>query len=106
MNLLQKIKLSRRYGKGLYIISAILTLAASILVVFYPFILPACIILKIFSIPALLYLFASFHKGSTIYFYLNLGISRFEYYAIPFSVESVFFVICMIVSGSMGYAIG
>lgn len=42
----------------------------------------------------------------TLYFYLNLGISRVEYYAIPLTVESIFFVICMIVSGSIGYAIG
>ena len=32
-----------------------MTLAASGLVVFYPFILPACIILKMLSIPVLLY---------------------------------------------------
>ena len=106
MTLLQKINLSGQYGKGLYIVSVIMTLAASGLVVFYPFILPACIILKIFSIPVLLYLFISLNRGLKIYFYLNLGISRVEYYAIPITVEFIFFVICMIISGSIGYAIG
>ena len=106
MNLVQKIKLSVRYGKGLYIISLIFTLSASILVVFNPFILPECILLKLFSIPVLLYLFTSFQKGLTIYFYLNLGISRIEYYAIPVAVEFIFFILCMIISGSIGYAVG
>ena len=106
MTLLQKIKLSGQYGKGLYIVSVIMTLAASGLVVFYPFILPACIILKMLSIPVLLYLFISLTRGLKIYFYLNLGISRVEYYAIPAIVEFIFFVICMIISGSVGYAIG
>lgn len=106
MTLLQKIKLSGRYGKGLYIVSVIMTLAASSLVVFEPFTIPICIILKLLSIPVLLYLFISLNRGMKIYFYLNLGISRIEYYAIPLSVEFIFFVICMIVSGSIGYAIG
>ncbi|MDO5442239.1 MAG: hypothetical protein Q4G10_01070 [Bacteroidia bacterium] len=82
-----------------------MTLAASGIVLFYPFILPACIILKILSIPVLLYLFMSLSKGLKIYFYLNLGISRIEYYTIPIAVEFIFFVICMIISGSIGYAI-
>ena len=58
------------------------------------------------SIPVLLYLFISLTRGLKIYFYLNLGISRVEYYAIPAIVEFIFFVICMIISGSIGYAIG
>lgn len=106
MNLLQKIRLSCRYGKGLYIISVIMTLAASGLVAFYPLLIPACIILKLLSIPVLLYLFMVFQNGVTKYFYLNLGISRIEYYAIPLAVEFIFFVICMIVSGSVAHAIG
>lgn len=106
MNVLQKIKLSSRYGKGLYIVSVIMTLAASSLVVCEPFTIPICIILKLLSIPVLLYLFISLTLGLKIYFYLNLGISRVEYYAIPITVGFIFFVICMIISGSIGYAIG
>lgn len=106
MTLLQKIKLSWRFGKGLYIISLLLTLAASALVVCEPAAIPECMLLKLLSVPVLLYLFTAFQKGLSIYFYLNLGISRKEYYAIPLTVEFIFFVICMIVTGFIGYAIG
>lgn len=106
MTLMQKIKLSDSYGRGIYIVSLIMTLAASALVVYEPEMVPDCIILKILSIPALIYLFEVFRKGLTIYFYLNLGISRIEYYAIPVVVEFAVFVICMIISSSIGYAIG
>lgn len=106
MTLLQKIKLSGRYGKGIYIISGIMTLAATGLVCFYPSLLFECIILKLFSIPVLLYLFTLLQKGHTKYFYLNLGISRIEYYTVPLTVEFIIFVICMIISSSIGHAIG
>lgn len=106
MTLLQKIKLSTHFGKGLYIISLILTLPAIVLVAFYPFILFDFFALKLFSIPFILYLSISLTKGMKIYFYLNLGISRIEYYAIPIVVEFIFFVLGMIISISVGYAIG
>lgn len=105
MSLLQKIKLSLRYGKVLYIISLIVTLSASGLVMIDPDMRDGCIVLKPVSIAILLYLFASLQKGQKIYFYLNLGISRAEYYAIPVVVEFIFFIICMIVSSLTGYAI-
>lgn len=105
MTLLQKIKLSGRYGKGVYIVSGLLTLAASAIVVSEPSMIPICIILKLMGIPVLLYLFISLTKGVKIYFYLNLGLSRVEYYAIPITVEFFFFIFCMIISGFIGYAI-
>lgn len=40
-----------------------------------------------------------------MYFYLNLGISRKEYYFIPFVVEFICFVILMFITGKIGYAI-
>ena len=40
-----------------------------------------------------------------MYFYLNLGISRNEYYFIPFVVEFIAFVLMMILIGTIGYAI-
>lgn len=106
MTLLQKIKLSGRYGKGIYIISGIMTMAATGLVGIYPGLLFECILLKLFCIPAILYGFTMLQKGFTKYFYLNLGISRTEYYAVPLVVEFIIFVICMIVSSSIGHAVG
>ena len=105
MTLLSKIRLSRRYGRAIYIISAILTLAMSTLVLFEPLNIPICIILKLISIPIILYLYTTFSQKTEIYFYLNLGISRKEYYMIPLAVELVGFILLMIISGNIGYAI-
>ena len=108
MTLLQKIKLSTRYAKGVYITLAIYSLAAAVLCFVYPTTAPICIILKLLSIPVVLYLFKSFQNKHTIYFYLNLGISRIEYYVIPIVVEFIFFVILLSISISIsiGNAIG
>ena len=40
-----------------------------------------------------------------MYFYLNLGISRNEYYFSPCVVEFIAFVLMMILIGTIGYAI-
>ena len=71
-----------------------------------PFTIPICLILKLFSIPVIFYLFATSSQKQKQYFYLNLGISRKEYYLIPFVVELIAFVILIIVSGYIGYVIG
>ena len=105
MNILSKIRLSKRYGKAIYVISAILTMAMSMLVVFQPVAIPTCIMLKLISIPIVFYLYTSLSKKVEIYFYLNLGISRNEYYIIPFVVEFIAFVILMFITGKIGYAI-
>ena len=91
MTILKKIGLSKRYGKAIYAISAVLTLAISSLVFFNPYAIPMTILLKLVSIPIILYLYTTFTKKTEIYFYLNLGISRKEYYYIPFVVEFVRF---------------
>lgn len=106
MNLFQKIRLSWRYGRAEYLISAVLTVASAALVLSDPLALSSCILLKVFSIPVILYLFASLQRKHTIYFYLNLGISRTEYFAIPVAVEFAAFVLLMVISLSLAYVIG
>lgn len=76
------------------------------IVVFDPFLIPICLILKLFSIPVIFYLFATSAQKQKQYFYLNLGISRSEYYIIPFAIEFIAFVILLTISGFIGYAIG
>ena len=104
MNILRRIRLSRRYGTVLYAVSGAVTLAAVILVICFPSSLSACLILKCLTVPVILYLFHSFRKETSIYFYINLGISRSEFYLIPIVVESVAFVL-MIIAINIGYAI-
>lgn len=105
MNIFSKIGLSRRYGKAIYVISAILTVAMSTLVIFQPIAIPTCIMLKLLSIPVIFYLNTTLSKKVEIYFYLNLGISRKEFYFIPFAVEFICFAILMFITGNIGYAI-
>ena len=105
MNLWSKIRLSWRFGRLTYVISAIITLASASIVLADPFALPACLLIKAFSIPVILYLFSTFSRNIGIYFYLNLGISRREYYLIPFVVEFVAFVLIMVICSMIGYAI-
>ena len=105
MTILRKIGLSKRYGKAIYAISAALTLAISSLVFFSPYAIPMCVLLKLFSVPVILYLYTTFTKKTEIYFYLNLGISRKEYYYIPFVVEFVGFSIFITLIGYLGNAI-
>ena len=106
MTLLEKIRLSGKFGKTTYVISAILTVAMSLLVVSEPTAVDICILLKLFSIPVIWYLSSNLTKGLGVYFYLNLGISRKEYWLIPFVVEFAAFVVLMIISSIIGYAIG
>ena len=65
-----------------------------------------CILLKLFSIPAIWYLRSTLTRSLGVYFYLNLGISIKEYWLIPFVVEFVAFVFLMVISSFIGYAIG
>jgi len=105
MTILKKIGLSKRYGKAIYAISAALTIAISSLVFFNPYAIPMGILLKLVSIPIILYLYANLTKKTEIFFYLNLGISRKEYYLIPFVVEFVGFLIFITLIGYLGNAI-
>ena len=93
MTIFGKIGLSKRYGKAIYAISAALTLAIASLVFFNPYAIPMCVLLKLVSVPIILYLYTAFTKNTVIYFYLNLGISRKEYYLIPFVVEFIGFIL-------------
>ena len=77
----------------------------SVLVIFKPVAIPLCILLKLFSVPVILQLFISLNRKQSIYFFLNLGISRNEYYIIPFAVEFIAFIVLMIITGFIGYAI-
>lgn len=105
MNLLQKIGLSGRWGKVFYIISAIVTVCYAATAVAVPILVATLLLLKILSIPIILYLYISTQNKVTIYFYINLGVSRMEYYLIPAVVEFAAFLILIILSGSIGYAI-
>ena len=105
MTLFSKIKLSWRYGKSLYVISSLLTLSSFALVMLVPDFISVCIILKLLSVPIVLFLCTSFTRESEIYFYLNLGISRNEYYVIPSVLEFIVFVLLMIIAVYTGHAI-
>lgn len=106
MTLLEKIWLSRKFGKATYVVSAILTVMMTVLAIFYPEMITTFIIIKIISIPAIYYLRIVLEKGFTMYFYINLGISRGEYLFIPAAVEFMAFVVLMIIAEVTGYAIG
>lgn len=106
MELLSKINLSRLYGKMIYIVSAILSVAMASVVVFSPYAIPACVVIKLLSMPVIYYLNLKFSNEAVIYFYLNLGISRREYYLIPFVIEFLAFILLMIITGATGYVIG
>ena len=103
--LLEKIRLSKRFGKTTYVISAILTAAMSLLVVSKPLSVDICVIIKLISIPIIWYLRANLSRELEMYFYLNLGISRKEYWTIPFAVEFVAFTVLMVISSIIGFAI-
>lgn len=74
------------------------------LVFFEPVYIPLCVILKLLSIPVIFYLYSNLSQKDQMYFYINLGISRTEYYIIPFAVEFVFFVFLMAFAAAVGYA--
>lgn len=106
MTLLGKIRLSERFGRASYVISAIVSAAMAVYVVYEPMTMPVCFILKLLSLPCVWYLRVILTRGLGMYFYLNLGISRKEYWLIPIAVEFVAFVALMIVAGIIGHAIG
>ena len=98
MTLLRKIGLSFRYGSGYFVVAGLVSLCAFVIVginsgdteglsegIFL------CKILKILSVLIIIYLFRKFDRSCAIYFWLNLGISRTEYYVIPIVMEYLFF---------------
>ncbi len=105
MGFLSKIKLSWRFGRMTYLVSAVLTVVMAALVIYRPITIPFCFIIKILSVPVIHYLNLTITKGLGIYFYLNLGVSRKEYYSTPFVVDFILYVLLMVISGLIGYAI-
>jgi len=104
MNIFRKIGLSKQYGKSIYAISAVLTVAMSSLVFFSPYAIPMCILLKLISIPVILYLYTTLTRKEEIYFYINLGISRKECHFIPFAVEFIGFILSITLIAYSGNA--
>jgi len=105
MTLFSKIRLSVKYGGCVYLVSAIITLTAAGMVIANLGLLPVAILIKPISIPLIFILNNSLARQQDMYFYLNLGISRNEYYAIPYAVDLAVFIILMIISPSIGNAI-
>lgn len=98
MNLFRKITLSFRYGSGYLIVAGVASLCFAFIVgvnsgdpegmsegVFL------CKIFKLLTIPIILYVFRKFDRSGALYFWINLGISRTEYYVIPIVIEYLFF---------------
>ena len=102
MTRIQKIRLSERYGVPFYVISVLFSIAAAIVCFFYPVAIPVCMTMKLLCIPVILYLCESFQNKHAIYFYLNLGISKIEYYLIPVVTEFLFFIVLISVSCFIG----
>ncbi len=105
MSLPAKIKLSWRFGRMHYLISVILSVSLAVVVAASPVTLPMCFIVKLLSIPVIHYLNVEMTKGLGIYYYLNLGISRREYYSLPFIIEFVVYLLLMTITGIIGYAV-
>ena len=106
MTLISKIRLSAKFGGSVYLMSAIFTLVAvGMVIIFNPAIVTFGIIIKLISIPLIFLLNNSLVRQQDMYFYLNLGISRNEYYAIPYAVDLAAFIILMIISCAIGNAI-
>ena len=105
MTLLSKIRLSAKFGGSIYLVPAIITLTAAGMVIANLKLLPVGIIIKLISIPLIFILNNSLTRQQNMYFYLNLGISRNEYYAIPYAVDLAAFIILMIISSAIGNAI-
>ena len=96
MTFFRKITLSFRYGSGYLIVAGIASMC-------FAFIVGAhsgdteglseglflCKILKLLTIPVILYMFRKFDRSGALYFWINLGISRTEYYVIPIVIEYI-----------------
>ena len=106
MTLLSKIRLSAKFGGSVYLVSAIFTLVAvGVVIILSPADLTFGIIIKLISIPLIFLLNNSLSRQQDLYFYLNLGISRNEYYIIPYAVDLAAFIILMIISCAIANAI-
>jgi hypothetical protein len=91
MTLFGKIALSFRYGSEYLIASGVVSLIAAINGNLHPEVLFGWKVTKVLSSLIIMYLFVTFDRKGRIYFYLNLGISRLEYYLIPVALDLVIF---------------
>lgn len=104
--MLDKVRLSFRFGRAIYAISLPLTLSAAAVALFSTGVIPTFLLLKAFSVPVILYLFTTLGKKDEIYFWLNMGISRKEYYLTPVVVDLLVFIVLISVCGFLGNVIG
>lgn len=79
--------------------------AVGLVIILNPSNLAFGVIIKLISIPLIFLLNNSLARQQDMYFYLNLGISRNEYYIIPYAVDLAVFIILMIISCAIGNAI-
>ncbi len=91
MTLFGKILMSFRFGKEFLIAAAVVSFVAARGATIHPELLFGWKTVKVLSDLMIIYLFIKLDRKSTIYFYLNLGISRLEYYLIPFIIDLVIF---------------
>ena len=104
MDVFRKTALSPKWAGGFYKVSALISLGACIPAFVSPVLIPTCIILKMISVPVVLYLFSRF-KNEEVCFWINLGISKAEYFIIPVAVEFLFFIVLVTLSGILGNVI-
>lgn len=104
--MLEKVKLSFRFGRPILAASLPLTLSAATVATLSTDLIPTLFILKVLSVPVILYLFTSLGKKENIYFWINMGISRKEYYLTPVVVEFLAFIVLISICGFLGYVIG
>lgn len=104
--MLEKIRLSFRFGRTIYAVSLPLTLSAAVVALLSSEVIPTLFILKVFSVPVILYLFHSLGNKDGMYFWLNLGISGKEYYLTPVVVDFLAFIVLVTICGFLGNVIG
>lgn len=91
----EHITLSMQYARGYYAITFLITLIACVMSVFKPSLIPVFLLIKIFSSPVVLYLQQSLRNTLSLYFYINLGFSKLEYYILPIILDLLSFVVLM-----------
>lgn len=105
MRLSDKISLTWKSSKVIYVISLLITLSSALFAVFLPDFVSGLLALKVFSIPVILYLYISLSKGERLYFYINLGLSRREIYGIPLVLDAVLFVVLITIILIISYVL-